>query len=150
MSRPLTGRRVLGLFALGFGAILVANATLAVNAVRSFPGLETRNSYVASQRFERERAAQEALGWTATAALDADGVVLDLRDARGPVGDARIEATLGRATSVADDVAPRFRFDGTLWRAPVVLAPGNWDLRLVAVAPDGTRFRRRLKLGDGR
>ncbi|WP_298436398.1 FixH family protein [uncultured Jannaschia sp.] len=147
MTATLTGRKVLGIFVLGFGTIVAANMTLAVNAVRTFPGLETKNSYVASQRFDADRAAQEALAWTAAATLTGSEVVLDLHDATGaPVADATLTATLGRATNVSQDVTPRFVFDGTVWRAPVDLPPGNWDLRLVAAAADGTPYRRRLKL----
>lgn len=145
-TAPLTGRKVLAMFVLGFGTIIAANLTLAWNAVATFPGVEVKNSYVASQRFEADRAAQEALGWTATVRLEGDGLRLDLRDREGrPIGDADLSGVLGRATLAAQDIRPDWRFDGEAWRAPAVLAPGNWDLRLVAVRGDAT-FRRRLKL----
>lgn len=151
MSFHLTGPRTFAIFAAGFGIIIAVNITMAVNAVRTFPGLETKNSYVASQQFDSARTAQEALGWTAAAHLTHSAVTLDLRDATGaPVSDAILTATLGRATNVAQDVVPAFTFDGALWSAPVTLPPGNWDLRLTAVAADGTPFAKRLKLRTGR
>lgn len=147
MSFHLTGLRTFAIFATGFGIIISVNLTLAFNAVRTFPGLETSNSYVASQQFDSARAAQEALGWTAAAHLTDSAVTLDLRDASGaPVTEVKLDATLGRATNVAQDVTPAFTFDGTLWSAPVALPPGNWDLRLTAIAADGTPFSKRLKL----
>jgi nitrogen fixation protein FixH len=145
--RKLTGLKVLGFFFVMYGIIITVNMTLAVNAVRTFPGLETDNSYVASQKFDDWRAAQEALGWTSVAVVENGELILDLRDADGaPVADVAITSVLGRATNVSDDIVPAFRFDGAVWRAPVDLNPGNWDLRLDAVATDGTLFQKRLKL----
>jgi nitrogen fixation protein FixH len=64
MFNPLTGPKVFAMFAIGFGIIITVNLTLAFQAVATFPGLETRNSYVASQSFDRDKRAQDALGWT--------------------------------------------------------------------------------------
>lgn len=148
LTGPLTGRKVLAIFTLLFGTIIAVNLTLAFNAVQTFPGLETKNSYVASQKFDAERAAQQALGWQVAAHVEGGILILDLRDAQGgAVGTADITLTLGRATNVADDQTPALTFDGTVWRAPVDVAPGNWDIRMVATAEDGTTFRRRIKLG---
>jgi hypothetical protein len=58
-------------------------------------------------------------------------------------------ATLGRATHVRDDLAPDFDLCPRQVRAPVELAPGNWNIRLVATAPDGTEFRQRVVLPVG-
>ncbi|WP_371155199.1 FixH family protein [Jannaschia sp. 2305UL9-9] len=142
----LTGRKVLGIFTIGFGAIITANLTLAYNAVQTFPGLETKNSYVASQHFDDDRAAQQALGWTAEVHLVDRDLQLTLLDRSGaPIGDADLSGVLGRATNVADDITPEWSFDGQIWHAPADLNPGNWDLRLVATRGDDT-YRRRLKL----
>ena len=54
-------------FVAAFGVIIGVNLVLALSAVRTFPGLEVKNSYVASQTFDERRAAQEALGWTVSA-----------------------------------------------------------------------------------
>ena len=54
-------------FSMAFGVIIAVNLTLAFNAVRTFPGLEVKNSYVASQSFDADRAAQNALGWDGAA-----------------------------------------------------------------------------------
>ena len=51
--KELTGRHVFGIFAVGFGTIIAVNMVLAISAVRTFPGLEVDNSYVASQQFGR-------------------------------------------------------------------------------------------------
>ncbi|MEO0905776.1 MAG: FixH family protein, partial [Pseudomonadota bacterium] len=69
MTRKFTGYHMLGLMVGGFGIIIAVNLTLAWNAVATFPGIETRNSYVVSQKFEADRAAQNALRWDATASI---------------------------------------------------------------------------------
>jgi nitrogen fixation protein FixH len=142
---PLTGGKVLAIFVAFFGVTIAVNLVLAVQAVRTFPGLEVANSYVASQTFDADRAAQEALGWTAEARIEGDELILALTDAAGrPARVASVGGTFGRPTTVRDDQSPAFAFDGTVWRAAVVTEPGQWNLRLEARAEDGTAFRQRL------
>jgi len=59
----LTGRKVAIIAAASLGVAVAANVALAIFAVRTFSGLVVANGYVASQDFDRLRAAQEALGW---------------------------------------------------------------------------------------
>lgn len=146
-EREITGRQVFVVTASAFAIIIAVNLTLAWQAVATFPGLEVKNSYVASQRFDADRAAQEALGWDVSTRIEGGDLVLSFRDGAGrPVEPVRIDATLGRATHVADDRVPAFAFDGADYRAPVDLANGYWNLRLAAEAADGTRFRQRIEL----
>ena len=134
-------------FGAAFAVIVGVNLTMATKAIATFPGLETKNSYVASQSFEADRAAQDALGWTVEAAIDGTQLSLSFEDDIGPVEPQITKATLGRPTHVGDDRSPQFTFDGTLFVTDVPgLGPGNWNLRLVAVAEDGTVFRRRIVL----
>lgn len=147
--KKMTGGHVFAIFALGFGTITAVNVTLAVQAVRTFPGLEVRNSYVASQSFDKDRALQEALGWDVTARLEGDTLRLRFL-ADGMAIAPKIEtAVFGRATSVTVDQMPDFVFDGAMYVAKVDGGPGNWNLRLVAVADDGTRFQQRIVVEAG-
>ncbi len=146
-ERGLTGWHVLAMFVTGFSIIIAVNITLAVNAVRTFPGKETESSYVASQHFDSDRAAQEALGWTVQADLSPSALRLSVRDAAQAVVKPQIvAATLGRATTVADDMTPAFDWTDGAWIAPVTAGPGNWNLRIEMLAADGTLFRRRIAL----
>ena len=141
----LKGHHVFLGFAGAFGIIISVNLVLATQAVRTFPGLEVKNSYVASQNFDADRAAQEALGWQVAARVDGGELVLSIRDTAGtPVAPETVTGTFGRATSVRDDQTPAFVFDGADFRAPIEAGPGNWNLRLEALAADGTRFRQRV------
>lgn len=148
MTTEIKGWHVFATFAAAFGVIIAVNLTLAFNAVRSFPGLEVANSYVASQSFDADRSAQEALGWEVAAWVEGDDtLVLRIADAEGPLAPEILAATFGRATSVAQDQTPLFGFDGQHLRAPVTAGSGNWNLRLRARAADGTLFQQRIIVG---
>lgn len=145
--RKITGYHVAAGFGAGFAVIIAVNLTLAFQAVATFPGLEVQNSYVASQSFDRRRAAQRALGWDVQASLSGDGVTLSIRDRDGrAVRPVRLDATLGRATRISEDVPLALRAEGPHYSADVRVAPGAWMLRLRGAAPDGTSFQYSLPL----
>lgn len=145
--REFTGKHAAAVFVGAFGIIITVNLVLAYNAVSTFPGLEVKNSYVASQQFDTRRDAQQALGWSVRADARDGQVILSITDARGaPVEVAKLSAILGRATHVKDDLEPAFQFDGTAYVAPVDLGTGNWNIRMVARANDGTEFTQRVIL----
>lgn len=147
MQKELTGRHVALIFVGMFSVIITVNLALAFNALRTFPGLEVKNSYVASQSFDRNRAEQQSLGWKVSAAVEDGSVTLSVTDSEGlPVEVDALDATLGRATHVKDDMTPAFIYDGSRYIAPADLAPGNWNIRMVATADDGTVFRQRVVL----
>ena len=144
----LTGWHVLAGFVTAFGIIIAVNVTMAMNAVRTFPGLEVKNSYVASQTFDADRAAQEALGWTVGLQTEGDILRLSIRDDLGqPVRVAGLGGILGRATNVRQDQTPVWEFDGQDYVANTgSLERGYWNLRLKAEAQDGTAFKQRLQI----
>ena len=145
MVREIKGWHVLAAFVFGFGIIVTVNLTLAFNAVRTFPGLEVKNSYVASQSFDRDRAAQLALGWDVSAVLEGgDTLRLTVMDGNRAIAPKVESAVFGRATSVAADQTPEFTYDGTGLVAPVEAGPGNWNLRVKLRAEDGTLFQQRI------
>ena len=146
----LKGWHAAGIFAGAFGLIFTVNGFMAYSAVSSFPGVETKNSYIASQTFDARRAAQEALGWDIEARLMRGEIVLTITDADGrPVQAETLDAIVGRPTSTAQDIRPDFVFDGRAYVAEATLAPGNWDVWLKAVARDGTPFEQRLTMRIG-
>ena len=146
-EKVLTGRKVFAITASAFALIIGVNFLLAYKAVSTFPGLEVRNSYVASQTFDADRAAQTALGWQLDAAIAGSDLTLSIRDPQGkPVQPATLAATLGRPTEVRDDQVPDFAYDGSVYVASILPAPGNWYLWVEATAADGTLFKQRLAI----
>lgn len=146
MTRELTGRHVLMIVVCAFSVIIAVNLFMAFSAVSTFPGLETRNSYVVSQSFDRDRAGQLALGWQVTPAYDSGILSLEIRDAAGQPAQLRsLDVNIGRPTHVREDQALTMTYLDGVFRTPLDLAPGAWLIHLNAVAEDGTLFRQRLE-----
>lgn len=145
----LTGKHVLAITVAFFGVIIAVNTVLAVKAVSTFPGLEVENSYVASQTWDKEMAAQKALGWQL--AEDYDETAQELRltftDSAGqPVQVQALKVLVGRPTEAKDDTYPDFTREAGVYVAKAALAPGKWMLHIEATAQDGTLYRRRIDL----
>ncbi len=146
-GKPLTGRKVLAITVAFFATIIAVNLFMAIKAVRTFPGLEVQNSYVASQVFDRELAAQRALGWTLTHRYENGQLILSFRDKDGrPVEVERLSALVGRTTEAAEDKKPVFAPQGGDYVAAVDLPKGKWMILLEAFDKAGTRFHQRLDL----
>lgn len=146
-QRELTGRHVLAITVGAFAIIIGVNITLAYQAVATFPGLEVKNSYVASQTFDADRAAQQAMGWTLATSYDSGRLNLTFRDASGlPAPVQGLDVLVGRTTEARDDSRPAFVQSDGVFSAPVDLHPGKWMMHVQAFSPDGTAFRQRIDL----
>ncbi|MGB8813166.1 MAG: FixH family protein [Paracoccaceae bacterium] len=145
----LTGRKVFAITASAFTVIIGVNLVLAYQAVSTFPGLEVANSYVASQTFDAERTAQEALGWGLAAEYDlaAKELRLNFTEANGVPAEVQdLKVLVGRTTEAADDQTPQFSRQMGVFVAPLELHPGKWMLHVEAHANDGTLFHQRIDL----
>jgi nitrogen fixation protein FixH len=146
-GKPLTGRHVAIITVGAFAVIVGVNLVMAYQAVSTFPGVEVRNSYVASQGWNAARDAQVALGWTLQQDYADGTLTLRFTDAAGlPAPVAGLSVLVGRATEARSDQTPVFVREGGEYRADVALTPGKWMLRVEAEAEDGTKFRQRLSL----
>ncbi len=147
LGGPLTGRKVGAIFLGGFGTIIAANLTLLYFALGSFPGVEVKNTYADSLGFEQRRMAQETLNWQTAVNYDGNDLILSITDRSGKtvyVND--LSAIIGLATRDGQDRAVDLLFKDSDYRAAIDLPDGNWHLRLVATAQDGTAFRQILPL----
>jgi len=148
-AREIKGWHVLVVTVAAFGVIIAVNLVMAYKAISTFPGLEVENSYVASQTFDADRRAQEALGWTLAPGYDAakDQMVLAFTDRAGkPVVVEGLDVLLGRVTEAREDSTPRFVYEGGVYVAKVALNPGKWMLHVTARSGDGVLFQQRLNL----
>ncbi|MGP3697794.1 FixH family protein [Rhodobacter sp. NSM] len=145
----MTGRKVLAITLGAFGVIIAVNLVMAFKAISTFPGLEVDNPYVASQTFDADRSAQQALGWALTADYDEDAQEITLRftgaDGR-PAAVDTLDVLVGRTTEARDDRRPDFVLRDGAFRATQDLTRGKWMLRVEATSTSGTRFRQRLAL----
>jgi nitrogen fixation protein FixH len=146
-SRPLTGRRVAVIAGAIAVLVLAPNVVLTILAVSTFSGLVVPNSYVASQEFDRARAAQEALGWRVAVSYAGDRLDLALTDPSGrAVRPEALTVTLGRPTTARDDVTVPLEPVPGGYAGTAALAPGRWRVEIAATAADGTAFRQRRSL----
>ncbi len=146
-ERQITGRQVLIVTASAFGVIIAVNLTMAFQAVSTFPGLEVKNSYVASQSFEERREAQEALGWDVALSHGDNAFTVAITDASGaPVRAESLSLLIGRTTTATEDQEPVLIFADGVYSAPLDLGSGYWTVRLKATAADGTPFEKRMSL----
>ncbi|MCV2882814.1 FixH family protein [Actibacterium sp. XHP0104] len=146
-GKPLTGRTVFIITASAFGVIIAVNVVMAWLAIDTFPGLEVKNTYVASQEFDARREAQQRLGWDVESTYENGTLELVFT---GPGGASVIpedmQVLLGRTTESRSDIRPEFTGYAGRYTAPVQLDRGKWMMQIEAVAEDGTEFRRRLEL----
>lgn len=144
MTKEIKGWHVAAIFIFAFSIIISVNLVLAFNAVRTFPGLEVSNSYVASQSFDKDRATQLALNWEVSAALEGDTLTLIILEDGQPISPEIESVTFGRATNVQQDETPEFEFDGHGLHATVQGGAGNWNLRIRARGAQGELFQQRV------
>lgn len=107
--KEFTGRHMLAIMLAFFGVIIAVNLFMATMANRSWTGLVVKNSYVASQQFNRKREegrAQAALGWTTTLEVRDGRVAYGIVDAAGkavPLG--KVTAIFRRPASESEDTS---------------------------------------------
>lgn len=146
-AKPITGSKVLFIALAAFGVIITANMALVYAAIGSFPGLEVKNTYVASQSFDKDREAQAKLGWSVKTGFADGELKLSITDAEGnPASIGELNATIGRATHSDADVALPFVQSQSPYSLPLALDHGKWEVRISAIATDGTPFRQRLSV----
>ncbi|OXT01721.1 hypothetical protein B7H23_01810 [Notoacmeibacter marinus] len=139
---PFTGRHMLMVMIAFFGVVISVNLTLAFLASKSWTGLVVKNSYVASQNFEKERAlqaAQIARGWKIGANVDDGFLTVTLKDGDGKaVERATVTAALTGVMYDRDDQIvelPPLSSGG--YGRQVKLHAGEWVAKL-AVDAEGT------------
>jgi len=132
-AKPLTGRKVLFIFLAFFGTVTAVNLVFAYYATDTFPGLVVKNSYDASQTYDADRYAQEALGWHAGAGLDDGVLTVAIRDHTGaPVRGLTVSALIGRPATTAGERQVELRPAGDVYVAEPGLATGIWRVEIHA------------------
>ena len=147
--REITGPKVFAFTASAFGLILGVNLVMAYSAISTFPGLEVKSAYIASQSFDADRAAQQALGWGAVTSYNAatGRLMVRIKDRAGTAQHfADLQILVGRSTEAREDFTPIMTYENGAYTAQAALGQGKWVLLLTGRAPDGTAFRQRLDL----
>ncbi len=146
----LNGYHVFAMMMAFFGVIIAVNFTMATLASRSWTGLVVKNSYVASQQFNRDLAAaadQQKRGWHSS--LSYAGKTLDFRifDRAGNVLiPDKLELRMGRPAFEQEDLVIKLEADHNgNHRADLVLGPGDWTTQFVGTI-GGVPYRRDARL----
>lgn len=145
IAGEFTGRHMLLIMVAFFGVVIGVNVLMAVVANRSWTGLVVKNSYVASQNFNKELDAARrlaALGWTSQLELDAGHAMARLGDRNGPLTGLSVTLKLARPTNENEDrVVILDEAAAGDYRAPIALDPGVWSALLTATADNGETIR---------
>lgn len=156
-TRQFKGRHLAIIMICFFGVIFTVNITMAVLANRNWTGLVVKNSYVASQKFNRYLDAakvQKAHGWTSDIHYEDSILRINLwsKD-RHPLDGSEVKATIGRpAFEQYDHVILLVAVAKGIYQAENALAPGLWSIQFDAII-NGSPYRRdaRIYVGhDGR
>jgi nitrogen fixation protein FixH len=137
-ARPITGRFVLISFIAFFGVIAAVNGVMMTLAIRTMPGLDVKNGYVASQAMNREIGSmrlQEERGWKADVSAQLKDrlapVSVSLTDREGkPVTDLAVTARLAHpALTRADHSAALIEYRPGFYAADLAdVQAGAWTL----------------------
>lgn len=148
LPRPVTGRFVLCCCIGFFGVIFGVNAVMMTIAIRTMPGLDVANGYVASQGMNREIEAmrsQTERGWTAEVAAGLSHgqapVSISLSDKAGkPVTGLAVTARLAHpALTRADHSGALIERRPGVYAADIAdIQPGAWTL-VVEASQHGER-----------
>ena len=144
--KPLTGRKVFLILASAFGIIFAVNITLLVKAVTTFPGLEVKNSYVASQTFDDRANAQRALEWEPEVKYANGQMNLSIFSNGEFIFPEVVSVRVGRPTHGRDDVFPDLLRDTIGYWFNIDLDVGKWYVYLSAEDAYGEPFEQRLEL----
>ncbi len=151
-----TGRHMLAIMLAFFGVVIGVNLVMATAANRSWTGLVVKNSYVASQEFNRkaeEGRAQAALGWKGKLAIGGGHVSYSLVDAAGAAVPVEgVVASFRRPAYDAEDrtITLAREADGMFGAAEAV-RDGIWIVEIDAEAGLAKPYRdvRRVVVSNG-
>ena len=147
----IKGWHVLAAMIAFFGAIIVADVSFSIIAVRTFPGQVAVTPYEDGLLYNRKLAqvtAQKRLGWRAAAGAEPRGVVMSFVDRDGaPVSGLSVTGRLERPATESGRRLLRFRPEEPgRYVADAPGLTGAWDLTASVVATDKTIFEAERRL----
>jgi nitrogen fixation protein FixH len=134
----IKGWHVLAAMVAFFAVIISVNVVFITLALDSFPGEDTRRSYVQGLAYNEvleDRQAQAALGWTASANLTEDRVLIEVRGPDGMAVEAlRLTGSLRHPADMGLDRSLTFtEVRAGVYAAGVSDLPeGRWELNAEA------------------
>ena len=145
-GKPFTGRHMIMVMVAFFGTIISVNLLMAYYANTTWSGLVVKNSYVASQEFNKTVAdvkEQDALGWKDTLAASGGKITFSLQDAKGvAVAITSVKMIFRRpVTDTADMSIDLAAGADNVWQAAHSLADGVWIAEIDVTSPNAKLWR---------
>jgi len=147
----IKGWHVLAAFVAFFAIVIAVDTGFVIMSIRSFPGQVSVTPYEDGLVYDRklaQLAAQERLGWRATAAAEPGAVVVEMRDRAGaPLSGLAMTGKLERPATEAGRLILRFQ-ETSPGRYVVRPGPlnGAWDLSAAATGRHDERFEAERRL----
>lgn len=149
--RQFTGWHMLAVVCSFFAVVIAANLTMALFATGSWTGLVVKNSYVASQQFNEQlmnARAQDELGWKSEIAYAAGQIRFTVHKKEGAgLSGAQVTAKLTRPVGIEQDhTITMIENRPGIYQHDGVLAPGVWNVEVLAQVKAGTDYRQIFRL----
>ena len=149
-GKQFTGRHMILCMIGFFGIIIAVNLTMAMLASGSWTGLVVKNSYVASQQYNKQLAgaqAQHDAGYKSSVSYFGGTLVFVLKDSEGSrLSIENPVAEIGRpAFEQEDQILALLPGPERTYRLPVNLAPGDWALK-ISGSTGGSQYRRDVRM----
>lgn len=150
-SGRFTGRHMAIIMVAFFGVIVSVNGYMAYVAVTSWTGIMARNGYVASQDFNAQlaiRRQQDELGFQSHLSYGGGAMAFSLRDKSGqPLEGFDVSLLVGRPIHELQDSKHILKEGkpGT-YHQKLHLAPGQWNVDVIANDKAGRRYHRLVRL----
>jgi nitrogen fixation protein FixH len=149
-NHPFTGRHMLSIMLAFFATVFAANMSLVYFASHSWTGLVVKNSYVASQEFNKttQRLEKAAADFHAALTYQNGKLSISLTDNSGqPASGGNMKATLGRPSHEGEDqnITLLGRGNG-VYIADHVLAKGQWSGTATADLPQHQTWMRPIRI----
>ena len=150
-ARQFTGRHMLAVVCSFFAVVIAANLTMAFFATGSWTGLVVKNSYVASQQFNEQlmdARAQDELGWKSKIAYATGQIRFTVHKKEGAgLSGAQVTAKLTRPVGIEQDhTVTLIETRPGVYQHDGVLAPGVWNVEVLARMKAGTDYRQIFRL----
>jgi len=153
----LTGKHMLAFMLVFFGIIVSVNFYMATLASKSWTGLVVKNSYVASQEYNKQleqASEQKARGWHSSVGYNEGALVLTLIDKDDKIITFEsVQAEIGRPAYEQQDQVIAFKPLSTGSNTIILdLKKGLWSLKITGLA-NGQTYRRDIRMyvdGNGK
>ncbi len=140
-----TGKHMLIIIVSFFTVVFGMNIFMAISAKNSWTGLVVKNTYVASQEYNKKLAttkAQHDRGWTSSVDFKDNKLIFSLRDKNNEAIDAKeVKLQVNRVIGTEGELHLILQNnENGDYSSPAILRDGIWNIFIVAILNNGENF----------